>query len=237
MEAVLDLRRHAAGAPDRCAVVCGDERLTYGELEAMANRLAHLLRARGLQRGDHLAGWIGNRPEALALAWAAWRTGIYLTLVSNALAAVEVRYLVEDCDAKAVIVDAALASIAAQVAWPTALLRLSLRGVIAAFEDLAAALDAASPAPAEHEPPGALMMTASGTTGAPKGVHRPLLPADWRGTPPFAADLIDLFGVGGVANASIDAGQRRPCASLGALEARIRAAMPMARRRRCRIEP
>jgi fatty-acyl-CoA synthase len=41
------------------------------------------------------------------------------------------------------------------------------------------------------------MMYTSGTTGAPKGVRRPLLPADWRGTPPFAADLIALFGVGG----------------------------------------
>ena len=41
------------------------------------------------------------------------------------------------------------------------------------------------------------MMYTSGTTGAPKGVIRPLLPADWRGTPPFAADLIALFGIAG----------------------------------------
>jgi fatty-acyl-CoA synthase len=40
-------------------------------------------------------------------------------------------------------------------------------------------------------------MYTSGTTGAPKGVHRPLLTADWRGTPPIASNLIALFGTGG----------------------------------------
>jgi long-chain acyl-CoA synthetase len=108
-----------------------------------------------------------------------------------------VRYLVDDCDAKAVIVDHEQAALAGTVDWPAGVQRLALRGGLAGFDDLRPETAAASPRPAEHEPPGALMMYTSGTTGAPKGVHRPLLPADWRGTPPFAADLIALFGVGG----------------------------------------
>ncbi|MFI4931759.1 MAG: AMP-binding protein, partial [Burkholderiales bacterium] len=194
---VVDLRRHARADPDRPAVVCGDQRLSYGELEALANRIAAVLRARGLQRGDHIASLVGNRPEGLALAWAAWRTGVYLTPISTALVAAEVRYLVDDCDARAVIVDTDLAPLAIQVACPAAMQRLALRGQITGFVDLRPEIASASPAPADHEPPGALMMYTSGTTGAPKGVHRPLLPADWGGTPPFAADLIELFGVGG----------------------------------------
>ena len=186
---MLDLRYHAAAAPERAAIVCGALRLSYGELESLANRLADVLRARGLRRGDHIASLIGNRPEALALAWAAWRTGLYLTPMSTALSASEWRYLVEDCDAALVIVDdtyaeplaAALPAHIARVAWRT----------------LHDALAAASPLPHHDEPPGALMMYTSGTTGAPKGVHRPLLPADWRGTPPFAADLVTLFQLGG----------------------------------------
>jgi acyl-CoA synthetase (AMP-forming)/AMP-acid ligase II len=82
-------------------------------------------------------------------------------------------------------------AIAAPIRW------LSLGGPIAGFEAIEAQLAAVSPQPAGSEPPGALMMYTSGTTGAPKGVIRPLLPADWRGTPPFAADLIALFGLAG----------------------------------------
>lgn len=194
---LLDLRLHARTAPRRSAIVCGAETLAYGELEALANRMATVLRALGLKRGDHVATLVGNRPELLALAWAAWRSGVYLTPMSTALAPRELRYLAEDCDAVAIIADAQLVALAQSVAWPAAARRLALRGDIAGFEPLDALLAAASPEPSAEEPPGALMMYTSGTTGAPKGVHRPLLPADWRGTPPFASDLIDLFSVGG----------------------------------------
>jgi fatty-acyl-CoA synthase len=197
MQELLDLRRHAAAAPDRVALVCGERRVRYGELEAVANRFAAIVRARGVTRGDHLAMLVGNGLEALALAWAAWRTGTYLTPISTALAPPEVRYLVADSDAKAVIVDAALAPLATQVDWPAGVQCWAVNGRIAGFDTIDAELARASTEPGRHEPPGALMMYTSGTTGAPKGVIRPLLPADWRGTPPFAADLIALFGVGG----------------------------------------
>lgn len=197
--AVWDLRRHAVAFPQRTALVCGDERLSYGELEALANRMAAVFRRLGLARGDHVASLIGNLPEALAVAWAAWRSGLYLTPMSTALTPTELRYLVEDCDAKAVLADAALQDAAAPLpglrAAPTHW--LSLRGTIAGYTALEPLLAEASPLPQADEPPGALMMYTSGTTGAPKGVIRPLLPADWRGTPPFAADLIALFGIAG----------------------------------------
>jgi long-chain acyl-CoA synthetase len=199
MEPVWDLRRHAAADPQRCAIACGGERFSYGALEAMANRIAAVWRGCGLVRGDHVATLIGNRPEALAVAWAAWRCGVYLTPLSTALTATELRGLIEHCDARVLLADAALHDLAA--ALPAAVrapLRwLSLRGPIDGYQALEPLLGAASPLPAEEEPPGALMMTTSGTTGAPKGVIRPLLPAGWRGTPPFAADLIHLFSVAG----------------------------------------
>ena len=196
---VWDLRRHAAAAPRRTAFVCGGARLSYAELEVLANRIAAAFRNLGLVRGDHVASLLGNRPEALAIGWAAWRSGLYLTPMSTALTVTELRYLVEDCDARAVLVDADLHDVAAPlpassnsgVRW------LSLRGEIAGFNALEPLLAEASPLPHTDEPPGALMMYTSGTTGAPKGVIRPLLPADWRGTPPFAADLIALFGLDG----------------------------------------
>ena len=196
--ATRDLRRNALAAPQRAAIVCGEDGLSYAELEALANRMAASLRGLGLVRGDHVASLIGNRPEAVALGWAAWRVGLYLTPMATGLTAVELRYLVEDCDAKAVVADAALGEVAASLrtlvgsgpSW------LSLRGAIRGFDALEPMLAAASPLPMADETPGALMVYTSGTTGAPKGVIRPLLPVDYRGTPPFAADLLTLFGLG-----------------------------------------
>ncbi len=44
---------------------------TFGELESRSNRLAHLLRSRGLQPGDRLAFFLQNRPEVIDLWFAA----------------------------------------------------------------------------------------------------------------------------------------------------------------------
>ncbi len=197
---MMDLRLHAARAPRHPAVVCGARRLDYGELESLANRLAAVWRRRGLQRGHHVALLTGNVPEALAAAWAAWRCGLYLTPIAGTLAVPEAVALLQDCDARLLLADgshAAVAALAAQVLRAVPVQGLCFGGAIDGFEPIEPLLAAASPAPAPHEPPGALMMYTSGTTGAPKGVVRPLLPPDWRGTPPFAADLISLFGVGG----------------------------------------
>lgn len=197
--ATRDLRINARATPDRAAIVCAGESWSYAALEACANRMAAVLRSLGLARGDHVASLIGNRAEAVALAWAAWRAGVYLTPMPTGLTATELGYLVDDCDAKVVVADAALADVAAELIGParkTGLAWLSIRGAIAGYTAIEPLLAQASPGPDPHETPGALMVYTSGTTGAPKGVVRPLLPADYRGTPPFASDLFSLFGLG-----------------------------------------
>ena len=199
MDTVWDLRRHAAAEPGRCAIRCGTEVLTYGELESLSTRMAAVWRGIGLRRGDHVATLLGNHPQALAAAWAAWRCGVYLTPVSTALAAGELAALVIDCGARVVVCDAGLGALAAELpgAVATDVTWLSVRGPLDRHTALEPLLAQASAEPVANEAPGALMMYTSGTTGAPKGVRRPLLAPDWRGTPPFAADLIALFGVGG----------------------------------------
>jgi fatty-acyl-CoA synthase len=196
---VYDIRAHARAAPERTAIVFRGERMSYAKLERLANRLAHLLRESGLARGDHFAALLPNGTLMLALPWAAWRTGTYFTPISTALTAAEVRYLVDDCDARLVIAEASLGDVVR--ALPQQLERrlrwLAHGGAIEGFEALEPLVAAASPEPANAEPPGSLMLYTSGTTGAPKGVYRPLLPAEHRGTPPFAGDLVEVFGLAG----------------------------------------
>ncbi|NDB77981.1 MAG: hypothetical protein EB141_20430, partial [Verrucomicrobia bacterium] len=47
--------RNAAAAEGRIALACGDERMTYGEVEQRANQLARQLRSLGVQRGSPVA--------------------------------------------------------------------------------------------------------------------------------------------------------------------------------------
>lgn len=66
MKLLQDYVRHQAEfRPEATAVVCGDQRLTYGELEASSNRLARLLHANGCERGDRVCFAIPKSPTAL----------------------------------------------------------------------------------------------------------------------------------------------------------------------------
>src|SRR3569833_715731 len=63
---IADLLEHAVDAvPERVAVVCGDRRVTFAELEARANRLAHHHTAHGVGRGSHIGVYSRNSIEAL----------------------------------------------------------------------------------------------------------------------------------------------------------------------------
>ncbi|MGH3971674.1 MAG: AMP-binding protein, partial [Mycobacterium sp.] len=60
---IADLAEHAIDAvPDRVALICGDEKLTYAELEEKANRLAHYLIDRGVKKDDKVANVLPDTP-------------------------------------------------------------------------------------------------------------------------------------------------------------------------------
>ena len=194
----LGLRVHAASTPSHPAIVCGDARLSYAALEALANRIANVLRGFGLQRGDHIASLLGNRPEALAVAWGAYRCGLYLTPLATTSSPSELAYLIGNCDARLVITEAALQPLIEPLAHDASrsVHWLSFDGAAAGFSAIEPLIARAAATPHDHEPAGALMVYTSGTTGAPKGVYRALPPEDFAGTPAFAADLHALFGLG-----------------------------------------
>jgi len=98
------LPRHAVFRRDGLAVVCGDERLTWGDLDARVNRLANALHAAGLSAGDKLALVMPNCLEVLEIYLAGARMGYVLVPLSPLLRASALSVLLKDSETSAVII-------------------------------------------------------------------------------------------------------------------------------------
>jgi long-chain acyl-CoA synthetase len=174
--------------PDRPALVSargehtpGGDR-TFGELNANANRVARALRSRGLQDGDSIALMCPNRPEFVEVVLAAQRTGLRLTPINCHLTGDEACYIVENCEAKALVVAAAIGDAAVAAGGQAAdgagrgqdggLVRLAIGGDLPGFESYELAVATQDGADITDPTLGSQMLYTSGTTGRPKGVHR-----------------------------------------------------------------
>src|SRR4051812_2115216 len=97
---------HAAAFPGKPAVIEAEtgRTLTYLELEHRIRKLARLLHdGYGLRVGDHIAVLLENRVEFSEVAWAALRTGLYITPLNIQLQVGEAAWIADNCEAKVVI--------------------------------------------------------------------------------------------------------------------------------------
>ncbi len=165
----------AARQPERTAVIDPDGTVhSFGAVNADANRLVRLLWSRGLEAGDSVALICSNRVEFVEVLAACLRAGFRLTPVNWHLTADEIGYIVRDCEAKAVIAEARVATVPEAVAaCPELALKLAVGGAIDGFDDYRAAIAGFSGEDIAEPTLGNTMMYTSGTTGRPKGVHRP----------------------------------------------------------------
>jgi long-chain acyl-CoA synthetase len=171
-------RVHATRSPDKPALVMAGsgEVVTYRELDERSCRLARLFWDAGLRAGDHVAVFMENHPRYFDVAWAALRSGLYLTPVSQYLTAEEASYIVNDCQARALVTSTARRAVAEQIVAtaPAVQVRLVVDGQADHHEPYEEAIARHPAIPLDDEPLGDLMFYSSGTTGRPKGIKRPL---------------------------------------------------------------
>ena len=170
----MSIAFHADEAPDRMALESSHGNRTFGELNANANRLVRVLRSAGVQRDDGVALLCRNRPEFGETQAATVRMGGRMTPINWHLLPEEIAYIVQDCEAKVLVADAALADAvrASQKASSHLKLVLAVGGEIegaTSYDEALAAEDAADITDPEV---GFGMLYTSGTTGRPKGVYR-----------------------------------------------------------------
>ena len=172
--------QHAIDHPDRPAFIMAatGERVTYAELEARTNRLAHLLRAHGLKRLDHFAMFMENNNRYLEVCGAGERSGLYYTCVNSYLKADELAYILNNSESKVLITSASRREVAAEALkqCPNVTLALIVDGTgdDDTFTDYASAVVGHPATPIADERLGTPMLYSSGTTGRPKGIVRPL---------------------------------------------------------------
>ena len=152
--------------------------LTFAELDRRANQLAHLLRASGLRRLDHIAILMENNLQMVECCSAGERTGVYYTCINSYLAPDEAAYIVNDSQARVVISSAAKRDVAA--ALPERCPDVE-RWLMVDVDEPDGAYDPYEPSvapfpthPIDDEQLGVAMLYSSGTTGRPKGILRPL---------------------------------------------------------------
>ena len=105
----MQIRDHA-GHPGKPAVIMHPSGtvVTFDELEARANRLAHYFRKAGLVEGDAVAILMENNEHMHTVMWAARRAGLYYVPINTHLTPAEAAYIVDNSSAKAIIGSAAL---------------------------------------------------------------------------------------------------------------------------------
>ncbi|WP_328952343.1 amino acid adenylation domain-containing protein (plasmid) [Streptomyces sp. NBC_00184] len=158
-------REHVRATPDLVALVCGDVSLTYAELDARSNRLAHALIARGAGPERLVAVSLPRSAELVVAILAVLKTGAAYVPVDPEYPAARIAYMLDDAGPALVVTDAHSGG------------RLPDAGTVGRLvldepgtATLVAGCPASDPTPAVGPSHAAYVIYTSGSTGRPKGV-------------------------------------------------------------------
>ncbi|OBG92139.1 acyl-CoA synthetase [Mycobacterium sp. E3298] len=195
----MQLRDHAGSAKPAVILHPSGTAVSFADLEAGANKLAHFLRRSELAAGDTIAILMENNEHIHTAMWAAKRSGFYYTLVNTNLSHSEIAYVVADSGAKAIVSSRLMRDACRELSdrlgdgLPAVALMADddLRGWLRYPECVAA--EPSTPITDERD--GRLLQYSAGSTGRPKGIRRPLTSPN-SGVSKVSTPVFEALGVG-----------------------------------------
>ncbi|MBI1751993.1 MAG: AMP-binding protein [Acidobacteria bacterium] len=172
------LIRSASQFPQKTALVCGEKRFTYAELDAMSNRLGRALAQGGVQRGDRVAIHLHNSVEAVAGIFAILKAGAAFVFINASTKPDKLTYILNNCRAKALLMDGRLGNAEDLLSAVPSLGQVVVSGPkpapadsrIRPYADIQAQSPAAPLPTVNIDLDLACLIYTSGSTGEPKGV-------------------------------------------------------------------
>ena len=172
--------RHRGAAAEATAILCGERRFRYADVQRLSARLAAAFRARGLRPGDTALVRLPNRAEFHLVFFALLRCGVVPVNALNSHGAFELTAYARQIEPKLAVLAASAPSLAALMARTVGPERLLLLGDPA--EDVLGGFARADGAPLSEEGAGpdhaaapsgvAFFQLSGGSTGTPKLIPR-----------------------------------------------------------------
>jgi long-chain acyl-CoA synthetase len=183
------LQNSTVRTPDKVALVCDGQRLTYAEIETQANRLAHALRAHGVRRGDRIGLYLNNSVELVIAMFATLKAGGVFVVINHTTKLDKLSYILNNCRAAALFASTRQQGLVKDMMAETPSLKFAVlcgkgsaepTDKVFSFDDLLAGYPADAPACVNIDVDLTCLIYTSGSTGDPKGVmsaHRNVVAA------------------------------------------------------------
>lgn len=176
------LTGNVATQPDKVALICGDQRFTYAQLDALSDRLANALCKKGVRDGDRVLFQLFNSYELVIGVFGALKANATLVLADYGSNVDSLRYIAADCGATALCTHGTQTGAARQLLQDIPSLQFAvLTGAFGqqageplyGFDALLASHGSERPPQRTIDQDIAYLLYTSGSTGVPKGVITP----------------------------------------------------------------